>query len=343
METIWTYLDSLGIPNTPRSEKHTVHLALESEKMNPTQISRMASLGYLSEKLDGVYSLVTYINGEVRHWGRSGKAQSNCELLDLNIRLLLRDSGYKDSNFVFISEITSEDPLAKLSGFLAPTRVNAPKFYPSRLKDNFHDVLTLKVFIKGSTGIEFGLRQSVLQAILLPIGIKPVEQIICNYEAAKAISLEWIKEGKEGGVYAQDSIWTSGARNESLIKIKERLSFDVTVVGVCSGKQGSKYEHTLGKLVVVFRAFGKPDGKLLEIPISGMTDAQRDLWYSDSDLIIGKCVKMDAKSFTETGNLREPRFKEVRNDKSSQFPVELLEGISIYTKGKSTWTINDWA
>lgn len=341
METIWTYLDSLGIKNSPRTEKKTVHLALESGKLNPTQLGRMAKEGFLSEKLDGVYSLVTYIRGEVRHWGRSGKAQCNCEALDKDLERRLKDAE-DPCDYVFISEVTSEDPLAKLSGYLNPNRVNESSFNPTNMKDNFHDMLYLHEFIVGVAPVSFMDRQGFLWEALEPIGIEPVQQIICSYDQARSESLEWIKQGKEGGVFAQDVEWVAGARNETLIKVKEKLSYDVTVVGVCSGKEGSKYEHTLGKLVVAFRAFGDPNGALLEIPISGMTDAQRKEWWEHPGLIVSGCVKMNAKSFTETGNLREPVFGEERHDKSSEFPVEVLEETRRFTKGKAGWIVHQF-
>lgn len=302
----------------------------------------MAPLGYLSEKLDGVYALVSYIDGEVRHWGRSGKALSNCEELDEIFWGALEESDYHNMDYIFISEVTSNDPLAKLSGYLTPTRVNESKFTPSNMVDNFHDVISAQEFVDGLSWDLFSMRQRLLNNILMPLDIYPISQTTIYYEGARMVSLEWIKLGKEGGVFAQEALWIAGARNETIIKVKEKLSFDVTVVGICSGKEGSKYENTLGKLVVVFRAFGKPNGETFEIPLSGMTDAQRDLWWTQPELIIGACVKMDAKSFTENGNLREPRFKEVRSDKSSDFPVTLLSSINRITKGKADWSVHNW-
>jgi len=307
MENIWQYL---GFKDPVREEKKTVHLALESEKLNPTQRNRMQKAGYLSEKLDGVYALVTFVNVEVRHWGRSGKALSNCEGLDLKIEVKLNGVA---EGLVFISEITSLDPLAKLSGYLTPSRVKQGTFKPTSMKDNFHDLLTLEEFIQGVSPRSFGNRQWNLRN-MYPY---TVEQYKLTFDDARDVSREMIADGLEGGVYAQDVPWIAGKRDESLIKLKEKLSFDLVVVEGLPGKKGSKYEHTLGKLVVLFKAFGKQDGDSLEIPISGMSDSERDLWWKDPSSILGKIVKVDAKSYTENGNLREPRFKEVREDKST--------------------------
>jgi DNA ligase-1 len=63
------------------------------------------------------------------------------------------------------------------------------------------------------------------------------------------------------------------------------------------------------------RQFGKLSGRIIELSVSGMTDAQRNAWWADPDCIIGSIVKVDAMRYSAYGSLREPRFKEVRTDK----------------------------
>jgi ATP-dependent DNA ligase len=343
VETIWSYLESLGYSVKERDEKHVVPFVLESEKLNKAQAKRMSGIGMYSEKLDGVYAMVTIINGEVRHWNRTGKAMSNTQLLDGCIECAIADNGFIDTPIIAISEVTSEDPLAKLSGYLNPNRVNDSSFEPTNLRDNFHDIVNVEEFIAGVSKDRFASRYNrtkIFMHDILNLRVIPMNEgtLQSAREFANAV---WGRHG-EGVVFAQmDGPWIAGARDETKIKIKEKLSFDVTVVGMVSGKQGSKYEHTLGKLVVAFRAFGEPDGKWLWIPISGMTDTLRDLWWNNPTLIVGETVKMDAKSFTENGNLREPRFKEVRHDKGSEFPVKVLEDVSEFTKGKARHFIHE--
>lgn len=343
METIWDYLKDRGFTVEPRNEKRTVHLVLEHEKLNPTQRSRMKSRGVFMEKLDGVYSLVTRVGGEVRHWGRSGKALQNTEDLDVEIEKDYFNIN-PEANVVFISEVTSDDPLAKLSGHLTPARVNDTDFTPTNMKDNFHDILMLSEFIEGESKMPFMYRLQFLSEAMVGSRTKRIPYLFMSYGNALRLSKSYFKEGKEGGVYSQlMSPWIAGKRDESKIKFKEKLSFDVTVVGVCSGKRGSKYEHTLGKLIVAFRPFGATSGKFIEIPISGMSDAERLEWWNNPSDILLKTIKMDAKSYTETGNLREPRYKEIRHDKSSDFPVELIgEGLEEFVKGQALHRILRW-
>lgn len=353
METIWTYLQQHGFNLEPRDAKHTVHLALESEKLNGAQKKRMAKFFETTEKLDGVYSLVTVIpvgteEPLVRHWGRSGKAQSNCEVLDNYVasQLLNKAEKRKIRPMILISEVTSSSPLAVLSGYLTPSRVNEVQEVPHGLQDNFHDVITIDEFIRGKSDMTYYYRMIDLDNILYHTQLLHVPMFgTMTFEQAKDYAEKNIyPRGAEGLILADiHKQWVAGARNESLMKIKEKLSYDVTVIGMCSGKEGSKYENTLGKLLVAFPLFGNKDNEYVVIPISGMKDSQRDYWWTHPEDIIGLTVKMDAKSFTEPGNLREPRFKEVRNDKESQFPVDVLCSVTESTKGKAKWFLNDWS
>lgn len=341
METIWEYLTSKGFTVVPRGEKKTVHLVLEQEKLNPTQKSRMKLRGIAMEKLDGVYALVTYVDGEVRHWGRSGKALQNTEVLAAKVKLGLK---LIDENLMFSSEVTSDDPLAKLSGYMTPARVNDTDFTPTNMEDNFFDVISLEEFIEGKSETSYRERLEDLKGLLFGTSINRIPYLFMSFGNAHRLAKSYWKEKKEGVVYSQlDSLWIAGKRDESRIKFKEKLSFECTVVGMASGKKGSKYENMMGKLIVAFRTFGNPDGaNWVEVPISGVTDEQRQLWWTNPELILMQTVKVDAKSYTETGNLREPRYKETRNDKSSDFPVVCEDTFEVFYKAQATYRMLKW-
>lgn len=346
VETIWDYLESLGISHTPRPDKKMVPYVLESEKMSKAQLKRLALTGMFSEKLDGVFSFITVIPRpedtlEIRHWNRTGKAMPNCGLLDLDLMVAIK--GNVSRPLVLISEVTSANPLAKLSGYVNPNRVNGSDFVPTKMEDNIHDVIYLSEFINGKSTEPFHVRYDLVERLFEDTLINVIPMYHGDFTEAREYAKDiWARQG-EGVVYADPMAgWTAGKRDETKVKIKEKLSFDVTVVGMVSGKEGSKYELTMGKLVVAFRAFGDPDGELLWIPISGMTDTQRHLWWNNPGAIVGSIVKMDAKSYTENGNLREPRFKEVRHDKAkSDFPVKVLDETKCFTKGKANHIIHE--
>lgn len=321
VETIWDYLDTLGIPNEPRPEKRTVQLALDKGDMNPTQKSRMPDYFMTFEKLDGVYSFVTvlWVDGhwESRHWGRSGKAQSGCEGLDfvMTTTMNLRDpNGDTYGPMVLISEITSEAPQAVLSGYLNPNRVNAAEVMPG-LQDNFHDMVGLAGFIEGEEPVSAFMRYNFLKEIIA----NPVPYYYLNMEDSLILAENLFKRGKEGIICRDDNAyWKAGARDERQFKVKEQIEYDCEVIGICSGKEGSKYENCTGKLLVAFRAFGKPDGDLIILPVgSGLTDSQRHEFYQMPSLVLGSIWKVKGKSFTAYGNLREPVLVEERTDKDT--------------------------
>ncbi len=97
-----------------------------------------------------------------------------------------------------------------------------------------------------------------------------------------------------------------GKRNANCIKVKEELTLDLEVVGMYGGQ--GKYAGTLGGLKVRGQ-----DGIIHSV--SGMTDAQRDLWWNKPSLIVKQIVEVKAMKKLKDGSLREPRFKAVRHDK----------------------------
>lgn len=97
-------------------------------------------------------------------------------------------------------------------------------------------------------------------------------------------------------------------RNSDLMKIKEEVTKDLLVVDMVVGE--GKYSATLGTLVVQDK-YGK------DHHISGMTDAQRDEWWTKKHTILGRVVEVKAMKVLPDGSLREPRFKAIRYDKLS--------------------------
>ncbi|WFZ78512.1 ATP-dependent DNA ligase [Aeromonas phage vB_AsaP_MQM1] len=346
METIYSWLRSHGIQVEDRDEDHTAMYVLENDKMSGAQQKLAIGSRYLvQEKLDGVFSFVAvvYRDGQYRsaHFGRSGKKQPGCEAFDeLLCQEFNRVSRYGgERSGVYISEVTSDAALAVLSGYLNPNRVG-PASAPAGICDTFHDWMNVVDFCDGICHKEAHYRREYLCRMQEGTTMKVIGSQTMTFGDGQAFGRYLIQKlRKEGAVLKLTTgTWEAGKRDYRQVKVKEKLSYDVTVVGMCSGKEGTKYEHTLGKLLVLFRAFGDSRGKPLVVPVSGMTDTQRNLWWEHPELIIGQCVKMDAKSFTEFGNLREPRFKEVRGDKSSEFPCIVDVGVmNQYTKAKCLW------
>lgn len=181
-----------------------------------------------------------------------------------------------------------------------------------------HDVIPYDDFVEGICTVHYIDRKRNLQD-MFDMQYYPPFSIsegfyIRNEEEATRLADKYINAGEEGIIGRNPlGIYQAGKRNENLWKIKQELSFDLLVVGLEEGK--GKYKGTLGKLLCKFRLFGKEDGEICTIKCSGMTDKQRHAWWANPDDTVNKIVKVDAMTYSKNGLLREPRFKEVREDK----------------------------
>lgn len=178
-----------------------------------------------------------------------------------------------------------------------------------------HDAIPYLDFVAGHCAIPYEDRYEVAFKIACHLGWdNSGYYIVDSDQQAREFAEALIARGKEGAVFKQPhGTWTAGKKNEVIMKIKQELSYDLTVTGVSEG--AGKYTGTTGTIECFFRRFGKKDGEVVVAPISGMSDKERDLWWNDPTIIIGQIVQVDAMRFTEFGMLREPRYKGIRFDK----------------------------
>lgn len=105
-----------------------------------------------------------------------------------------------------------------------------------------------------------------------------------------------------------------GKRSFAWMKMKPEETEDIIVSSLKRGT--GKYAGTLGALICHRVLKG---GKLgARVQVSGMTDAQRDVWWSYPKRIVGKMIEVAFHEATEIGKLRHPRFVRVRDDKQGE-------------------------
>lgn len=176
-----------------------------------------------------------------------------------------------------------------------------------------HDFLPI-----GAHTMPFKLRWEYAKNLVthLPLGIAklalPLHLGTINYDLSlwKAEAERLWAKGKEGLILKDvDAPYSPGKRNADVLKIKMEHSEEMLVTGVHVGQ--GKYSETLGYLLV-------KDVHGVTHKVSGMTDAERDLWWKNMDLIIGKVVEVQFMQRLANGSLREPRFKAVRHDKTTE-------------------------
>ena len=262
------------------------------------------------EKHDGCYAFAVVAKDDYRIFSRTGKSEFH-SLHHLRDDLIVMHNNFDLSDIVVIFEVKADGmSAAAIAGACQDTKELFPEAYAI-----VHDCIPYKDFVRGHCEVPYSLRYDVAVAVAKKLNwLYSSYYLVRDEEHARCFAQGIINNGGEGAVFKRpDATWTAGKKNELYMKIKQELSYDLLVTGIEEGE--GKYTGTTGKLVLKFRAFGKPDGELVDVRVSGMTDAERDLWWSTPSLIIGKIVQVDAMRFTDYGMLREPRFKGVRFDK----------------------------
>jgi DNA ligase-1 len=134
---------------------------------------------------------------------------------------------------------------------------------------------------------------------------KAEEQIMRVHEELLLASYEGSMLKDIDGYYECKRSW-------NIQKIKDMDNIDLTVIGVDPGLEGSKYENTMGSLVVEYKGHPVNVG-------SGFSDEQRaNIWANKED-IINKVIEVkyfeESKDRTGKLSLRFPIFIQFRYDK----------------------------
>lgn len=129
-----------------------------------------------------------------------------------------------------------------------------------------------------------------------------------------------VKNSKEEGIVIRNpkALYQQGKRNNDMFKLKRKCSFTLKIVDFFKGKKGSKYENTIGGLVL-------EDAKETKIKAgSGLSDANRTYMLSNFADYKNSFVEVEAMGVTSTGNLRMPRIKGFRDDKVE---ADIIKGV----------------
>ncbi|MNP12465.1 hypothetical protein D3C76_1046960 [compost metagenome] len=103
--------------------------------------------------------------------------------------------------------------------------------------------------------------------------------------------------------------WTAGdGKKGQTIKVKDHISVDLKCVDLVEGE--GKFEFMVGAVLV--------DWKGTTVPVGGgkLTNKERAEYWNDPGLIVDSIVEVHALGLTPDGQLREPRFIQIRHDKT---------------------------
>ena len=255
------------------------------------------------EKIDGVYAFGLATPDDTRIFTRTGKQVHS--LKHIEEQLAIAATMFQPAVYIFEVAVLGW-PVNKIN-----SRFSRKSEQFTEACAYIHDVIPLDDFIAGHCELPYRLRYAA--ADLIATRLKHFYCItvtdLQDEAAAMCMASNVIEDGGEGIVIKRVyGTWTAGKKNEMMMKIKREVSYDLEVTSIEAGQCDGKYAGTLGKLVCRWT-----DGRVVRI--SGMTDAQRDLWWLHPERIIGRIVKVDGMCLTPDGMIREPRFKEIRIDK----------------------------
>lgn len=179
--------------------------------------------------------------------------------------------------------------------------------------------------VKGKSTLPYEARFKNLVDLIA--GATNVELVETRVVYSMADALEHYKEclanGEEGTILKYKSmLWADGTSKEQF-KLKLEVVVDLIVTGYKEGK--GKNASTFGSLTC-----GSSDG-LLEVNVSGFTDAMRSSIWDNIDNTIGKIIAVKSNSIMygktegELHSLFLPRFEEIREDKTTADTFKQIE------------------
>lgn len=200
-------------------------------------------------------------------------------------------------------------------------------FYP---KVYLWDILPLEDYKNGLHKTPYNARLHALQTMVKDVladNISMIEtRVVHSMDEARAHYTEMTECGKEGTILKDPrSIWKDGT-SKDCVKFKIEAEVDLLVTGVNAGN--GKNADTFGSLVCQ-----SSDG-LVEVAVSGFTDADRERIAGELDQWIGKrIITVRANNLMpvpQSGGKRSlflPRFVEERLDKTEADSLDKIEEI----------------
>lgn len=293
-----------------------IQLATNLDKLSTKALAvAFNSGGFVSEKLDGVWVAAQCLDGDVTF--KSSTMESYVALngtqLERDIQALHVNSW---TSFVLIGEAYHPDlEQAVISGLCRKETIG----HAVGMQLHVHDILSTAEFYEGESVVPYKERLLRLDSLMDYKDTKHLQRITQTYihgaEALKTHASIIQGRGGEGVCYRPENAgWVSGNRGTNLIRIKEKITYDLEALGVSGVEDGAK-GGLKGVLQVKWREFGNVDGKESIQDIRGMSHDQLRAWRDNPELIVGQIVEVEAMKFTAYGMLREPRFKGIRTDK----------------------------
>ena len=274
---------------------------------------KMVGPVFVEPKLDGVRVIVIcdVEKDEVKLFSRNGKELTNFPKINEQFDNMLDQL---DQSMVFDGEVMSADFQTLMREI---HRKGGAKTDDAVL--NVFDCLPLTEFMDGGTGYPLRLRKQKLEEYRFGPNIQIVEYIkidLSDDDGQKQFAdynRLCIDKGFEGIMIKPTNGSYECKRSSLWLKVKPFIEVSLTVKAVEEGT--GRNVGKLGALIVE----GTDDGKFIKTNVgSGLTDANREDFWSAKDKLIGQVVEVRADAITQnqdTNNewsLRFPRFLRFR-------------------------------
>ena len=271
----------------------------------------------ITEKIDGVRTVaIIDENGDVKFYSRQGKEIEGLVEIEADIRKM------NLKNIVLDGETTILDQtgLESKEVFKRTMEIMGSKLErKTGLLYNVFDCVPLSQFKAGKCSASASNRKKwFLEKYTKEwtFGgyehVKPLPVIyegVYREEAVKGFHQNILRRGGEGIMINIASAPYECKRTANLLKVKEMYTMDLKIIGFEEGLVGSKFEGTLGAIVVDYKGHEVKVG-------SGYTDDERKFFWENKDDLIGRVIEVQYFEETEDtdGNLslRFPVYVQLR-------------------------------
>lgn len=174
------------------------------------------------------------------------------------------------------------------------------------------DCLTKDEWTSRASGVPYAARMERLRGVRVDVRCIPAHRKPPgSYDALDLLTTMGVTPGYDGLILRDPlGLWKAGSGTTGeIIRLKNKLSFDLRITGMKEGEAGGKHAGRMGAISVDFK------GKKLWVG-TGFSDKERELYHSYfRDDYLGKIAEVEALDYSSDGLLREPRFKGIRHDK----------------------------
>lgn len=262
---------------------------------------------HLTEKLDGVRCIIFNDSDGLKAFKRSGKEYDG--LPEVFAEMVNLPKGVYDGEILSVEASNMKDR-ETLQSTMKKVGSKGEQF---DLIFNIFDYLTLEdwenpkdTYITRRLALD-NLKESEHIKIVRPLyfgtDINVIPELLSEYEAL----------GKEGLMLNISNCTYEKKRTYNVLKIKTMQSYDGRILGFNKGKKGTKYENSLGSLIVSYK-----DGNTVNVP-SMDSEIRQDMW-DNQEKYMHKIVEV--QYFRESKNAKGgksvsfPVFKMMREDKN---------------------------